>query len=486
MAPSTLRTAGVPHRPLRRGGVLALLLALSLACSNGSGPPDVPEIPAETFPGFTTDVAVSPAFAYWGTAGAQFAISGGSDLAGRSFTVRLGSTQCTSATVDAADPSKLNVVCDIPHGGEVGSLALQVEYQGLIISGHPGRLRVTLDWPPAAGPASFDAGSLAPTSHPTWWQRPARLEVTGGVNLPGHALTAVMDGVPCDTIAVSSRDPGTLVLTCPTRPGGAGNTATLAIQEGGATVPGGELVLDLDEWGDPPPPAVGVPVPQLRNAPLGTTAAASSGLEGIWESQDLMALALFAPDGRFMAVELPVDYWAGEWTASGSTWTPSNAEHLHHPDFEPFTAGGAFLPFTSAGPPAVDSYLSVNALAVSQAGGSGSVAVAGTWGKPDAPLSLTVDAAGAFTGTTTGAGYGACTLTGTITVIEPPKNMLSVAMTVSGGEACLLWQSGPLTGLGFIDLATIATTSGQGHAYRLRLLIRSAGEYYRLAAAIRP
>jgi hypothetical protein len=484
MAQSTLRTAGAPHGPLRRSGGVALLLAFSLACGDGGGV--APDLPVETFPAFSADVAVSPTFAYWGTAGARFVISGGSDLLGRSFTVRLGSTECTSATADAADPSKLNVVCDLPHGGEVNALTFQVEYQGLIISGPRGRLVVTLDWPPAAGPASFDAASLAPTSHPTWWQRPARLEVTGGVNLPGHALTAVMDGVPCGAVAVSSRDPGTLELSCPTRPGGAGNTARLVIHEGGATVPVGELVLDLDECGDPPPPAVGVPVPQLCNTPPGTTAAASSGLEGIWESQDGMALALFAPDGRFMAVELPVDYWGGEWTVSGSTWTPSNAEHLHHPDFEPFTASGAFLPFTSVGPPADEGYLSANALAVSQAGGGGSVGVAGAWGKPEASLSLTVDAAGAFTGATTGAGYGACTLTGTITVIEPPRNMLSVAMTVSGGEACLLWQSSPLSGLGFVDLETTVTGSGQGHAYRLRLLTRSAGQYYLLTAAIRP
>jgi len=482
MTPATARAAALPLRALRRSGAAVLLLALSSACGGGGAP----EVPVEPVPFFSTDVAVSPTSAYWGTTGARFVISGGTNLAGQAFTVRLGTTTCTSATADAADPSQLDVVCDIPLGGETNGLTFRVEHQGLIISGDPARLAIALAWPPADGPASFAGAGLSPTSHPTWWERPARLEVTGGVNLPGHALTALMDGVPCSAVAVSPRDPGTLVLSCPTRPGGAGTSARLAIQEGGATLQGGELVLDLDECRDSSPPPAGVPVPRLCNAPAGTTAAASSGLEGIWGGHGTLGLALFAPDGRFMAYDLPTDWWGGAWSASGATWTPSSAEHLHHPGFEPFTSVGAWLPFTSVGPLAADAYLIANAAAVTQAGGGGSVSVAGTWARPETSLSLTVDAAGAFTGTTTGGGYGICTLTGTLTVIEPPKNMLSVAMAVSGGEPCLLWQSSPLTGLGFIDLETIATPAGLGHKYTLRLLTRSAGQHYFMTAANRP
>jgi hypothetical protein len=468
---------------------LALLLLSSTACSGEDAPR--PEEPPATSPYFTG--SVSPATAYWGTQDARFVISGGVNLLGKSFSAKLGTpycarpdclaTGCASATVDPADPSKLEIVCDIPAGAQTTALAVYVLYDGLQLTGYDAEQYIQLEWPPATGPASFSAASASAL---IWGKRKAPLRVSGGVNLPGHVFTAALDGIPCSSVAVSSADPTRLELSCSTRPGGTRGTASLAIQEGGVTIPGGEVVVDVEPCRDPGPAADGVPLPLLCNAPPGSIAAASAGLEGIWRGPWHGSFALFAPDGRFMSTG---EYLGGQWTTTtGSTWTPVSAEHWRpNGDVVPLTTEGTFVPFTRVSYTG-GGYGPANALLVSQAGDPGTVRVAGTWGTSEAPLTLTVDATGAFTGTTNDSDRGRCSLAGTITVTEPPKNMLSVSMVATGGTDCKLWQSGPLTGLGYVDAKVLAPTwpsSPYEMEYTLWFVVRSEGQYYVFAGATR-
>jgi hypothetical protein len=268
-------------------------------------------------------------------------------------------------------------------------------------------------------------------------------------------------------------------LTCPTRPGGAGTTARLAIQEGGATIPGGELVLHLAACPDQEGP-----LPQLCNAAPGSTAATSGGLEGIWIGP--AGPVLFAPDGRFMARNYErQEFWAGQWTASDPAWFPSSAEHVQGSVVEAFTSSGTYVPFTTVAFPGADGYSAsnyapANALAVAQVDAADAVGVAGAYGMPGAYFTLTVDGSGAFTGRLDDPSWGSCTLTGTITVLEPPKNMLAVELVASGGS-CRMWQSSPLTGLGYVVAFQIETTiSGPRYGYQLSLLVGAAGHYYGL------
>jgi hypothetical protein len=427
--------------PLPRGA-LAVLLVLFAACGEGAEPR--PDDPPTAFPMLVGPV--SPSTAYWGTPGVQFVISGGTDLLGRSFRARLEdawcsfpdlcwAVDCPSATVDSADPSKLNVVCDIPDGGPYPRLKLNVLYEDAWIFDYYGfQHSIWVEWPPSEGAASFSSTSASAL---TWGTKDARLRVSGGANLPGHALTAALDDLPCGSVQVTSEDPGILVMYCSTRPGNGRGTARLAIQEHGVTIPGGELAVDVVACRDSGPADDGVPLPLLCNAPPGSTAAVSTGLEGVWRhsSGTPAGFALFAPDGRFMTTSL-----GGEWTASGLTWTAS----------PPLTVSGSYVPFRVVSPPGSDLYSPANALLVSQNGAPGTVGVAGTWGTSHASPTLTVDATGAFTGTTNDLYRGTCSITGTITAIDPPKNILSVSMVASGGNDCHL-HSSPLTGLGFID-----------------------------------
>jgi hypothetical protein len=457
----------------------AAVLVLS-ACGGGGGGSGGT---GTTEPSFKSPT-VTPATAHWGTSGAQFVVSGGAHLEGSSFTARLGETACASATVDDADPTKLKVVCDIPSGGPSSRLSLEILLDGKKVSGTDMELYVALDWPSATGPASFSSAKASSTA--TWWQKSAPIRVTGGVNLPGHALTAVMDGLPCGTIGVSSEDAGTLELTCSTRPGGPGTKAKLAIQENGVTLPGGEVELELAACADPGAPTSGVLPPQLCNAPAGTTAAVSAGLEGGWWDGTTKTLVLFAPNGQFIGYGgLGEEYWGGQWSASSSTWSPSSAEYFGVLDPEPFTAVGTVTPFTSVSNPSVDAYLEMNALPVSQSGAPGTAGVAGTWGFSTADLTLTVDSLGAFTGKTSGSTYGTCTLYGSVTVIAPPKDMLSIALTAAGGTGCKLWQSNQLTGLGYIDVINLGTTASPRYEYYLALILRSAGHFYMSGTALR-
>jgi hypothetical protein len=431
---------------------------------------------------------VSPAQAQWGTR-AHLVLSGGSDLAGKTFTVKLGYdnealTDCTSATVDPTDPSRLELVCDIPPGSPHHSLPLEVYWEDLRVAG----VMLPLDWPPEAGPASFEGRASA---FVTWGTPDGRLTVSGGVNLAGHPLTATLGGLPCSGVALTSEDPGSLELTCPTPPGHTQGSLPLVIQEHGATVPGGEVEVEAVACHAAVALTSGVPLPLLCDVPAGSTAAVSSGLEGIWSGD---GVAVFSPDGRFMARSgtrwngsgwSPPEDRAGDWTASGSTWTPSNAEHHVGDTFEPFTESGPYVPFTSLGlMGSPGKYLSANALLVSQAGDPGTVGVAGTWGSSAADLALTVDPSGAFTGTL----HGSCAIAGTLTVLEPPKNVLSIVLRASGGEACDVWQAGELTGLGYVDVYRVEKTYWPSETYRLDLdlvlLLRTPGQYYLEASAV--
>ncbi len=495
------RSAPAPQRR-RCAATTALILAAALACTGEGGGDPTPDDPVQPRPALAGPV--TPRTAYWGSH-AQFAIAGGEHLDGYSFHAKLGilgcqgdcppDIECASADVDASDPSKLNVTCDLPEGSpyEWGWRYLEVLYdgdRGMAFGWEPEHT-ISLGWPPSTGPASFSAASATPI---TWGMREERLVVSGGVDLPGHVLTATLDGVPCSAARVSQEDPTDLVLYCPTRPGDLTGTADLAVQADGVTVPGGELAVDVAACRVAGPAADGVPLPLLCNAQPGSTALASAGLEGVWGSDSgsgctdsLMycSRVLFAPDGRFLTRSS-----GGRWTASGFTWTPVDAERRNGSAYEPFTAPQTFVPFLSptGAPTNVLSYLPANALPVSQTGTPGTVGLAGTWEATDTwdAILLRVDASGAFTGTTRGTDDGACTLAGTITPIAPPKNMLAVTLLAAGGSDCKLPQESPLTGLGYIDAKVEgAPLPGAPYAmqYTLYFLVREPGQAYVLRRA---
>jgi hypothetical protein len=269
---------------LRLLGGRMTLLVLALACKGGGGDGRPPVDPAADLPSFTG--ALSPRTVYWGTRGARFVITGGQNLAGKSFTAKLGfldgcvledcptdDVDCQSATVDPSDPTQLDVVCDIPEGGRYGWTFLNVLYEGRRVFGFTFDETVSFEWPPSSEPASLAGASVSPL---TWGTSAAPVVVTGGRNLPGHALTATLDGLPCSSAYLSPEDPTQLSLSCSTRPGGQPGTASLVVQEDGATIAGGELAVDVAACRTAGPAADGVPLPLLCDAPPGSTSAPTS------------------------------------------------------------------------------------------------------------------------------------------------------------------------------------------------------------------
>jgi hypothetical protein len=427
--------------------------------------------------------SATPTTAHWGDPAARFVVSGGKDLGSNSFSATLGGNPCSSVEVDASDATKLNVVCAIPAGGSTSAMPLRVLCNGSDITGG---MTITLSWPPAAGEPSFEAAAAVSTSA-TWGQHHASLTVDHGVNLPGHDLAAAVNGIPCGEVAVSSASASELDLTCTTPPGGSSSPAArVVITYNGADISHGGIEVTLPPCAPSAPATVGVTLPQLCNAQEGSAAATGDGTEGVWRSWLDDRVLLVAPDGAFIAAS-KLAFWGGSLAFSAGRWTATNAEALVGVSFSTFSAGGTYVPYTSLRATSsasygfgFDTYSLANAAAVSQA------SVVGTWSTSTSELSIAVDGAGSFTGTTTGSELGTCGVSGSLRPHEPSmqKNLFRMTLVATGGGGCEILQNTELSGFAAIEFVNAGTSTAPEYKHMLVFVVRAPGQAYVSGGAI--
>lgn len=477
----------VPRSSLIRGSRFHLLAvgvaALLAACGGGggSGGEDIPDVPVTPAPSFSSPT-VSPSAATWNTSGVRFVVSGGANLEGNTFTAVLDDHACTSAAVDPQDATKLIVTCDTPDGGSLSRVDLEV------VSGERtvATVEVSMSWTPATGPVSFvPAASVFSTA--TWWQLEAKVYVSGGVNLPGHELTAAIRGVPCSEVKVSSNDDTRLELTCDTPPGGGSTIGRLIIAEGTAIK--ADFELDLDECADLPAPAAGVALPRLCDADDGSYAAEDEwGVGGIWwatlgDARILVEPPGYRVSGQFLSWEPGLQAAAGTLNVTGDYLLGAGTltlegERIRLSQVETLSGSGTLAPFDHiTGPTGAglgfSQYSIANAMGVSQAN------LVGTWGEVGSAVRLTVTNTGSFDGTTSGADFGACTIKGTLTQVAAGRNLFDMTLTPTTSTTCSIdGVSSPYSGLAAIEVVNTGTETNPVYEYALTFVAGVKGRSY--------
>jgi hypothetical protein len=239
------------------------------------------------------------------------------------------------------------------------------------------------------------------------------------------------------------------------------------------------------------------PMPSLSAPQAGSTAAAGNDSEGIYVS--LLDLTLIGNDGSVASKNHIGTLW-GSIKVTGLDWSFNPDTEYYFIDASPVTGSGTFAPKkTMSGNYAYDgraaskfgplNYAVENALAVSQD------SVVGEWANPDSNfgvvMSIEVDAAGAFSGTTAGVLVGNCGISGTLAQAQPgtSKNMYgfrlkAVDASTDGKGACKLKTDQAYLGPAAIVLVPAGSFDSNGYLRSIFFLVRT-GNGATLTAGLR-
>lgn len=229
------------------------------------------------------------------------------------------------------------------------------------------------------------------------------------------------------------------------------------------------------------------PSPSLSAPQAGSTAAVGNDSEGIYAA-GVRGLAFVGADGS-IARSFTVGTLWGSLKLTGLDWSFNPDTEFSFLSVSQATGSGTFAPKkTMNGTYAYGTrdpadfgpltYTIENALAVSQA------SVVGTWSNNDSSLGVTVrvDDKGVFTGTTSGAEVGQCTLSGTVALAQPgsAKNMyelklkaVNAAMASKDDCELTLATAGSYVGPAAIGLVPAGVFESNGYFRSLMFLIRS-------------
>jgi hypothetical protein len=212
-----------------------------------------------------------------------------------------------------------------------------------------------------------------------------------------------------------------------------------------------------------------------------------NGVEGVWVTTDsgFSALAFIDGAGRYLSFDPNGILLDGSIDLSGTSWTftpptvradatgglpvlfgiSGSGAVAPRQTFQGTTTGGGTLSYL---------YANANALAVSQAD------MAATWVASGA--SLAIDAAGALAGSVSTMTLGDCTVTGTVTLLEPGtrKNLYAVSVTLAHtpGGTCKLDTTKPYTGRGAITFANVGTAQAPLYLRSVTLLARTVDDVW--------
>jgi hypothetical protein len=202
----------------------------------------------------------------------------------------------------------------------------------------------------------------------------------------------------------------------------------------------------------------------------------------------MFGFAYVGNDGS-LARQLVVGSLWGSIAVTGSNWVFNPDTVVDFISAEAVTGSGTFSPKVSMdGTYSVGggssrafgplTYSSANALAVNQS------SVAGTWvsdASSGIGVSITVDATGAFTGSTSGAQIGVCNVSGTLTLAQPgtAKNAfiatLNAVNAATGNQtACQLQTSPSYVGPSAIVFLPAGNFVGNGYFRSIAMTIRHA------------
>jgi hypothetical protein len=280
----------------------------------------------------------------------------------------------------------------------------------------------------------------------------------GGGDGGGSTAPAAEAAPPASAPASIAETPATTPVTAPT---------TAPVTDPYAPVAGSE-----------PAPSASAPQP-------GSTADVGNGSEGVYESMFGYTYVSGAGD---IARQMVVGTIWGSVSITGTNWLFNPETRQYFIGASPVTGSGTFSSRLSMdGSYAVSggsttpwgplAYSSANALAVAQG------SVAGTWANTDTGgigMSITVDAAGVFTGRTSGSRIGVCTVTGSVLLSQPgtAKNLYTLTLqavnaAATGEPACAL-DSVPYAGSSAIVFSPAGNFASNGYFRSLSLLIRSA------------
>lgn len=234
------------------------------------------------------------------------------------------------------------------------------------------------------------------------------------------------------------------------------------------------------------PVAGSEPLPSLSAPQAGSTAAVGNDSEGVYVT--LRGLTYVGADGA-IARQFNVGSLWGSIKVAGLNWTFNPDTTFYFVDASPVTGSGTFSPkvsmdgtyaYGSGGSSAFGPlrYAVENALAVSQD------SVAGKWANTDTSfgisVSIEVNAKGAYTGTTTGAQVGNCSISGTVAQAQPgtSKNMYGLTMqAVNVGTdtqtACQLNTTLPYAGPAVISLVSAGNFDSNGYFRGISFLVKS-------------
>ncbi|MGJ7613086.1 MULTISPECIES: hypothetical protein [unclassified Variovorax] len=227
------------------------------------------------------------------------------------------------------------------------------------------------------------------------------------------------------------------------------------------------------------------PLPSLSAPQAGSTAAVGNDSEGVYVT--LLGLTYVGADGA-IARQFNVGSLWGSIRVSGLNWTFNPDTTFYFVKASAVTGSGTFSPKVSMdGTYAYESrgssafgplrYAVENALSVSQD------SVVGKWANADTSfgigVSIEVNAKGAFTGTTTGAQVGNCSISGTVSQAQPgtSKNMYGLTMkAVNTGTdtktACQLNTTLPYAGPAVISLAPAGNFESNGYFRGISFLVK--------------
>lgn len=241
------------------------------------------------------------------------------------------------------------------------------------------------------------------------------------------------------------------------------------------------------------------PLPSLSAPQPGSIAATGNGSEGLYEA--MFGYTYVGADGG-IASKFVVGTLAGSIRVTGLNWVFGPDTNYYFTGQSPVTGSGTFSPKVSMdgtyayggrsssafGP---STYSVANALAVGQD------SVIGKWANTDASfgiaIAIEVDAAGAYTGTMSGAQVGTCKISGTLTLAQPAtaKNAYGFRLTAVNGattarDACKFDNPSGFQGPAAITLVPAGNFVSNGYFRSIAFLVHSrAGEGSSISASLR-